>query len=90
MTQVSTSRPSIGVKGLDSQRNSSGEASINAVSQTNVSLSTTDLQLSTRPELHDLSEVSDDGEEVAAWKRPIPKTQRVKEDKPRDVTCKSI
>lgn len=65
---------------LSCQRKISGLDSSKAVSHTNSSFSSTERQRSTR-------RAFGWDEEVAAWKRSIPRAHRVKEVMPRETAC---
>lgn len=81
MVQESTSRPVDGdTAWLSCHRKISGLDSSSAASHTSSSFSSTERQRST---LRAFGWV----EEVAAWKRSMPKAHRVKEVMPRDTAC---
>jgi len=78
MEQESTSRPDVGdTDWVSCQRKISGLESSRAVSHTRTSCSSTERQRST-------SRALGCEEEVAAWKRAMPRAHRVKEVRPRD------
>lgn len=78
MLQESTPPPVAG-DGLNCHRKISGLESSRAESQTSSSLVSTERQRSTCRGFHGV-------EEVAAWKRSMPRAHRVKEVMPRDTT----
>lgn len=81
MVQESTSLPVDGdTAWLSCHRKISGLDSIKAASQTRISFSSTERQRSTR-------RAFGCDEDVAAWKRSIPRAHRVKEVMPRDTAC---
>lgn len=81
MVQESTSRPVDGdMAWLSCHRKISGLDSSRAASHTSSSFSSTERQRSTR-------RAFGWDEEVAAWKRSIPRAHRVKEVMPRDTAC---
>lgn len=81
MVQESTRRPEDGdTAWLSCHRKISGLDSSNAASHTSSSFSSTERQRST---LRAFGCV----EEVAAWKRSMPKAHRVKDVMPRDTAC---
>lgn len=81
MVQESTSRPVEGdTAWLSCHRKISGLDNSKAASHTSSSFSSTERQRSTRRAFGSV-------EEVAAWKRSMPKAHRVKEVMPRDTNC---
>lgn len=81
MVQESTSRPVDGdTAWLSCHRKISGLDSSRAASHTSSSFSSTERQRSTR-------RAFGWDEEVAVWKRSIPRAHRVKEVMPRDTAC---